>query len=460
MSLDLEAMRALVGEAQVSADAARQALEDTHASAEDVSDPGLRPVWAVLEARVRNRQPIDPVGVREALRGQPVEVREAAMGVVLEPELGVARERLALLRDRGVRQRLLASLREVAAASRAGRPVAELEQMMRAAPAILAGAGSRVRNARGDAVAMLDHLEAQWAGRGVPQLRMGLGALDDSIGGLINNLTVIGARTGVGKSALVAGLVRNWLAAGHKVGVLAYEDDARDMAARIAACEAGVELKEMRGDKIPGGDSQWRRSRLSQISSGLNWYSEREHLLEVDDARPTGGAADVVASIRTMASRGCRVALLDNMTCVRLDGPDDRRHDLVVERALADIRSEAQSLRIPIIVVGHLKRGQTGADESRTPPKLSDFSNATAWENYSRVALGMWRGEGDQVCLRVLKQTNGPAGDDFDVEFRREAAVVTGTKWRAVETRAAEAPAEPRRTYSRSGRRQGNANNT
>lgn len=447
MSLDLEAMRALVGEAQVSPDAARQVLEDTRASAEDVALE-LRPLWAVLEARVRSRQPIDVVGVREALRTQPPSVREAAMAVVLEPEMGVARERLALLRDKGVRTRLLDSLREVAAASKDGRPVAELEQMLRAVPAVLAGVGSRVRNAKGDALAMLDHLESQWAGRGVPALRMGLGALDDSIGGLINNLTVIGARTGVGKSALVAGLVRNWLTAGHKVGVLAYEDDARDMAARIAACQGGVELKEVRGDKIPSGPEAWRLERLNAISSGLEWYSRHEHLLEVDDARPSGSAIDVIASIRTMAARGCRAILLDNMTCVRLDGPDDRRHDLLVEAALSDIRGEAQSLRLPIIVVGHLKRGQTEADESRRPPKLSDFSNAAAWENYSRVALGMWRGEGDQVCLRVLKQTNGPAGDDFDCEFQREAAVVTGTKWRAPE----EPAPTTKRVYSRGGK--------
>lgn len=429
MSLDVAAMRALVGEANLSLESARLILDETGARAEDIEAVELRPLWAVLEARVRNRQPIDAVGVREALRsnGSP-RLQESLMTVLLEPELGVTRERLGLLRDAGVRRRLVDALREVAQATQRGRPLAEVDSLLRAAPALLHGAGSRVRNARGDALAMLDHLEAAWTGKAVPHLRTGLGELDDVLGGLINNLIVIGARTGVGKSALVAGLVRNWVRAGVKVGVLAYEDDARDMEARIIACEAGVSVKHARGDLLPNEHQR------TAIATAIEWWSKREHLLEVDDARPSGSAADVVASMRTMVARGCRVALLDNMTCVRLDQVNDKRHDLIVEAALRDIRDEAQGLHFPAIVVGHLKRGQTESDESQRPPKLSDFSNATAWENYARVALGMWHTP-EGVGLRVLKQTNGPAGADFDIDFEHAAAVVTGARHRVASPR-------------------------
>lgn len=415
-------MKALVGESQVSPESARTLLEESGAVADDVAAE-LRPLWAVIESRIRARQPIDPVGVRHSLASASPAVISAAMTVCLEPSMGVTHARLALLRDTGIRRRLIEALREVAAATKAGKPVMELDAMLRVVPGLLTGVGSRVRNCSGDALAHLDHLERVWSGSGVAQVQMGMGDLDAILGGLINNLYVIGARTGVGKSALVAGLVRNWLREGVKVGVLCYEDDARDMQARLIACEGGVALKHARGDLLP---NQYQRQ---MVADGLEWFSKREKLLEVDDARPSGSAADVVASMRVMASRGCRVILLDNMTCVRLDQASDRRHDLLVEAALRDIRDEAQSLKVPVIVVGHLKRGQSEADESRRPPKLSDFSSAAAWENYARVALGMWR-EGEGVCLRVLKQTNGAADDDFDVEFRREAAVVIGTRQR------------------------------
>ena len=416
MSLDLAALKALVGAASVSLEDARVILDETRACAEDVESAELRPVWAVIEARIRNRQPIDPIGVRHALRDEPEHVREVALSVVLEAELGMGRERLALLRDAAVRRRLVESLRSIAVAAKSGKSLAELDAMLREAPGLLAGAGSRVRNCSGDAVALLDQLEVAWAGKSPPRLMMGMGDLDEVLGGLINNLVVVGARPGVGKSALVAGLVKRWTDAGVKVGVLSYEDDTRDMACRIVASVAGVSVKHARGDVYC---NEFQRQ---AIADGLEWWSKREHLVETDDARPSGTARDVLASMRTMVDRGCRVVLLDNMTCVRLDA-GDRRHDLVLEEALRDIRSEAQHLRIPAIVVGHLKRGDSERDEAQKPVKLSDFSNSTAWENYARIALGMWRGD-DGVKLRVLKQTNGPAGQDFDVELEQAAALV------------------------------------
>ena len=436
--LDLAALKSLCGEAEVSLENARRMLDETGACADDLEAEALRPLWAVIEARIRARQSLDAVSLRETLRNEPEATRLAAIAVVVEAQLGFTHQRLTLLRESGIRRRVLASLRDAAAALKSGKPLAEVESMLRAAPALLANASQRVRNAAGDSLAMLDHLEASWLGKGEPRLVTGLGDVDETLGGLINNLTVIGARTGVGKSALVAGLVRNWVSRGVKVGVLAYEDDARDMEARIVACQAGVSVKHARGDLFP---NEYQRK---QITDALEWWHTKEHLLEVDDARPSGSPSDVVASMRTMVARGCRAVLLDNMTCVRLDGADDRRHDLVLEAALADIRGLAQELHVPAIVVGHLKRGQTDADESRRPPKLSDFSNASAWENYARVALGMWR-DGDGVALRVLKQTNGARDVDFSLDFREEAAVVVGSRLRVSK------PEEPREqpVYSR-----------
>lgn len=418
MSLDIEAMKALVGEASISPESARAILEDSGATVADITDPELKPLWSVLEARVRERQPIDVFGVRQSLKSQP-RAAQAATDVILECVLGRTKERLDLLRDSGVRVRLIEGMRRVAAESNSGKSLNELANMIRALPEILRGGGTRVRNCKGDALKHMDRLDRIWSGKGVPRIQMGLGAIDEALGGLINNLIVLGARPGVGKSALVAGLVRNWLKAGVRVGVLCYEDDALDLQARLIACEGGTALKVSRGDMPP--------NKLEQglVSDGLEWFAGVEHLLEVDDDRPSGTAADVVATIRSMVDRGARVILLDNMTCVRLDKTENRP-DLVVEAALREIRDCAQSLQVPIIVAGHIKRGSDGTDESFKPPRLSDFSNAMAWENYSRVALGMWRGEGG-VLLKVMKQTNGPAGDVFDVEFRRESAVVTNT---------------------------------
>ena len=235
--------------------------------------------------------------------------------------------------------------------------------------------------------------------------------------------------------------MRNWLGSGTKVGLLSYEDDTRALASRLQAQRAGVDLRIATGAAL--GNTHQRRA----LGEALEWWSTVEGLLETDDARPPGTVDDVVASIREMRRRGCSVAVLDNLTCTRMGGED--RHDLVLEDALSRLRSEAQSLQIPVIVIGHIRRGQTEADESRRPPRPSDFRNGSAWENYSRVLLGMWLTDSG-ASLRVLKQTEGPPGADFSVEFAREAAVVTGlTRLASSADAAPQSSREQRRYYPR-----------
>lgn len=436
MSLDLEAVQALVWTAQLSLEQARQTLDDTQVRPEDLEGDTYRALWAVLDERIRNRQALDVVGIRHALRAEPPERLTAQLTALMQPRGGDALERLRLVKEGAQRRNLVDGLRAIAGQAKAGASVAELAQAVGELPNLLQGGQSRVRNAKGDALAMLDRWQAARMGVGPKALRTGLGDLDDALGGLINNLIVVGARPGVGKSAFVAGLVRNWTCEGHRVGVLCYEDDGQDLQSRIVAHRAGCSIKQVKGLE-PCNSLE-----TTSIGEALEWWDGLSSLLELDDHRPSGSPADVLASIRTMASRGCRAVLLDNLTNVRLDGADDRRHDLRVEQVLADIRGEAQRLRIPVIVVGHLRRAQGDGDEQFKPPKLSDFSNSTAWDNYARVALGMWlTAQGPR--LRVLKQTNGPSGADFDVDIAQAAAVVTGTRLFTPPT----APAvEPKRT--------------
>ena len=84
-------------------------------------------------------------------------------------------------------------------------------------------------------------------------------------------------------------------------------------------------------------------------------------------------------------------------------------------------------LKIPIIIVGHLKRGQSDGDESTKRPKLTDFANAAAWDRYVRSAVGMWW-EGNEVHMRIMKQNNGRVGGEFVVRLHSGSACVVGVE--------------------------------
>jgi len=325
--------------------------------------------------------------------------------------------RCSALRENATRERAIASTEITLAKLRAGAPLSEvaIEFGVVSQSTGSATSGHRVRNCKGSAVSHIEHLEARWANTAPKPLTTGWVDFDEEIG-LIPNLITIGSRAGVGKSALVAGLVRQWMMAGVKVGILSYEDDTSNLISRLLAQRSGADLRTASGDR-PGTTHE----RL-ELASALEWWHEVEGLLESDDARPPGNIEDAVSSVREMIKRGCRVVILDNLTCLRFGGSSER-FDLEIGRALLALRSEAQSGNVPVIVVGHIKRGDTDGDESERPPRMRDFSGSSGWENYSRVMLGAWRDNG-RLMVRILKQTNGPAGIDFELEVAIRAACV------------------------------------
>lgn len=412
MNLDIEALKSLVGLAQNAPEAAIELLNTTGATADDVEKHEVKIFWAAVEERVRRREKIDAPSLAEALRKQipPELVFEVCQGA----EIGSGYPRLEALRERSARRSVTAALKILLAQVEL-LPLGAIGEEAKRIAGQTEGARGRVRSCVGDTMRILDAAESAWkTGRPV-SLPTGWKDFDAELR-LIGNLHVIGAHPGAGKSAIVAGLVHNWTSQKIKVGVLAYEDDALDLQKRILACKAGLTLAQISGDVQPheGMMDSWATAHEARV--------EAEKYLFADDAKPAGALPQVLSSIRRMHSLGCRVVILDNMSCVRMDQNDERH--LALEEALVRIREAAVELKIPVILIGHLKRSQSDADELQRKPKLSDFAGAAAWERMSRSACGMWL-DGDEIRLKILKQTNGKMGGEFLVKINRESAVVT-----------------------------------
>jgi len=417
MSVELAAAQALWSLGTAHPETARRVLDETGARADDIVDEELRTVFATLEHRIRTLTPLDLVTLAHSLSEKVSPQKILALDEFVPP--GSERERLEQLRDVASRRRCLEAMRQVAVRLNEGAPLVSLEADLRALPSLVAGAKPRVRSAVGDTLRLVDAAETAWRGSEGPSLRTGWADLDEVLR-LTPNLHAIGAHPGVGKSALVAGLVHGWTHRGVTVGVLTWEDDALDMQQRILACEAEVELKAIQGDRRVN-DEEMRR-----WADAVPIRADAEKFLWVDDAHPRGTVAEACASLRAMRAKGCRIGILDNVSCVRMDATRDRHLEL--ETALLALRDTALELRMPVVVIGHLKRGQTSADEVTTEPKLSDFAGAASWERFARSCCGMWRLEDGVPGLVVLKQNAGAVGDRFKINLRASAATVTGVE--------------------------------
>jgi len=420
-ALDVAALQSLTELSQVPSEA-QSAVTASGLSVEDVP-LSIRPVWSIALDSLRRGQTIDPAVVMSALvrqgRSDLIPYCSETIGFPICGSSSLIR--CSALRESAVRERVVTSARDLAARAESGESLANIVTSLGdlTQTAGSASLGSRVRNCKGTSVSHIEHLEARWADTAPKPLVTGWPDFDLDIG-LVPNLITVGSRAGVGKSALVAGLVRQWLGSGVRVGILSYEDDTANLIARLIAQRSGTDLRAALGDRTGTEHDK------IQLSSALEWWGGVECLLESDDARPPGTIEDAVSSVREMAKRGCRVVVLDNLTCLRFGG-NSERFDLEIGRALLALRSEAQEHGIPVVVVGHIKRGQTETEESERPPRMSDFSGSSGWDNYSRVMLGCWRDNG-RLMMRILKQTNGPAQIDFELEVAVRAAVVVGCR--------------------------------
>lgn len=247
-----------------------------------------------------------------------------------------------------------------------------------------------------------------------PCLRTGIREFDARVGGLPPTLVVVAAMPGVGKSAFWASVMRLMALRGDTSALFSMEDREEWLGFRYLAAESGVDQTTIRYRKASG--EEW--DAYGRAFGAMREWAPR---ILVDD-RPALRAVDVLQGARhAVTELGAKCVCLDNMTAMRFTrGP---RMDLEMQDFLADARAMADELKVPFVVLSHVKRKE-GASAA-TMPKLTDCSETSAFEKLSRCALGLAREpDSDVLTVGVLKHTNGKAGYEFDLTFRAKAALV------------------------------------
>ncbi len=418
--LEAQTLAALANAAAVDLPTALAALDAVQLAGEDFSEEPLRRVWAVMEPMLRDNRVPDMFAV-EALLGASAN-RALLSELFLSQDSGHPLERMRLMRDLSDRRKALESLRRVAvvlqdttqtfanAISEAGKALQGFE-----------GKGEAARPGSEDVFALLDHLEQVQAGTREPVLRTGIEALDGVIGGLQPTLTIIGALPGVGKSAVLASILRNL--GGNKVrcGLLSLEDERGWLTRRLLAEAAAVPLFVLANRPLTSA----QKRRIDDTAQGV--YDTLQNI--IIDGRPALGVPEVVASAREMVTRyGAKAILVDHLGEIRLQRSD--RHDLDIADALLQLRAIAKTYRVPVVVACHLKRREGLGIDSE--PRLTDFAFSAAVERMARVALGLSRNGENGLTVHVLKQTNGQAGVSVDLRLNGPAGTVLNGDPRAV----------------------------
>jgi replicative DNA helicase len=242
-------------------------------------------------------------------------------------------------------------------------------------------------------------------GAAVPTPWTGLNNLLSGGGFLPGQLIVIGARPGLGKSALAAVIARTAKDVG--VAFFSLEMSAREIWFRMIASEAGISLKSLVEGTILEGTAD--RKKISAIASEFS-----ESPLMVDDCSGTNVAAIVAAVKRT---KGVRLVIVDYMQILRSRHTRQSRVEEVGEISRS-LKIAATELQVPIVVLSQLNRESTKDDR---PPELHDLRESGSIEMDANTVMFLHANRKElreaidnrlpnELDLIIRKQRNGPVG--------------------------------------------------
>lgn len=258
---------------------------------------------------------------------------------------------------------------------------------------------------------VLADLDRRSAGKGSHGLRTGLTDLDRTIGGMDpGQLILIGARPGVGKSALALGIALHCaVTEGRPVALFSLEMSADEIMQRALAGLARVPVTRLRSGRLD--PAQW-----AAVTSASFVLSKAP--LHIDD---TGGIrpAELRARCRRLARKagGLGLVVVDYLQIMQSD--QNRRTDNRVNELTqisGALKSLAKEIGAPVIGLSQLNRGLETRGDHR--PMLADLRESGSLEQDADVVLFIYRDEmynatiqnKGQADLIIAKQRNGPVG--------------------------------------------------
>ena len=319
---------------------------------------------------------------------------------------------------RDVRQALDGLVRRASAARPRAKDVAGLREAASEAMLRLATTGAeRARGVQTMTEAARRHIaqlvEAREQGKR-PAYSSGFTSIDDMLRGGFRpgQLIVIGGRPGMGKSAIALDFVerpaaRLWIQP--VVLLQSLEMVAEELASRMFSRELGEQHGRMQIEGATAHDADILRGILDERAPQL------EGVRIMDD--PKAGIPALEAQARALKMQAGRLDLVivDYLQLVKTQNRTENRVQ-EVSGITRDLKSLAQSLRVPVIALSQLSRGVEMRPDKR--PNMSDLRESGTIEQDADVVLLMYRpayyglkADQDEAYAICAKQRNGRTGD-------------------------------------------------
>ncbi len=261
---------------------------------------------------------------------------------------------------------------------------------------------------------VLDRVRRRRDGR--ERMSYGLRSLDRLTGGIEpGQFVMVLGRPSMGKTSLLAHIVRNVVSSGFRCLTVLLESTMQDFAMKIVCAEAGVDPRR-------AWDGDLAEDELDRFEAAAEMVSLWPCLL-VD--RGVHRVSDVALHARAAAREGgLDLIAVDYIQLLGAGRRMDSRAREVGEVA-RELKKLAVDLGAAVLVASQMNRASEEREDKR--PTLADARESGELEQVADVVLGIYRpgyygqnggGAGPERCwLRLLKQRSGPAGRDIEVLF-------------------------------------------
>lgn len=417
-----------------------------------------RYVWEAMQALETDRMDVDCLTVADRLKARGRLHECGGVPALMEMTNGVAMtwnlpSYVAILIDRMERRAGEAAGETLIAQSR------DLSSVPAKAKAAAIHALSNERD-HGEEAPDVDvaELSAQWLAwaerleQGGPRglddgmlLATGIEALDAACEGVPSNLCVWLGLASMGKTALAAEIIMNWLKGDVGGGIIGLEDGTKWLTRRHLARHLSIPVKKIGRTLL----HDYQQERLQQY---LGWASDcYRRNLRIHRA---GGlhASELLAIIRRWIGDGvgygkhkkkCRWVWIDHGLRVDFGTPDQKRYDLAIGKTLEALAALGEANGVTINVNWHLNR----TSDQETLPDMKQAKESGYLEAAARWMFAAWEQKQKRPGMMLgtaLKVTEGPRDWTVALERDPEYALVKSTGGYPVDF-AAEASEERQR---------------
>lgn len=298
-----------------------------------------------------------------------------------------------------------------------------IDAMRAATTALERDEGDSIKTVRG----LLDDAFAEITSSTVAR---GIGTGFYALDGLVTSgfepgqLILIGARPGMGKTALGLNLARAMIGSSVAVGFLSFEMTWRQLMRRLFAAQSGVPMNRLRGGTLL---SEPEQDALNQTAEAIK-HGCAPFLID-DSSGPTTSV--LRSRARTLVEKhGCQILFVDHLGLVRPPSTDRTIRSTVdvVSHVSRELKALAVDLKVPIVAMCQLNReaakghrNRKGGSEQDTSsvqdPTLTDLRDSGSLEQDADMVLllhrdGYYTKDPHDYVARVIvaKQRDGETG--------------------------------------------------